>query len=469
MPVPVLSIAEMRDWEQASWTAGASETDVIAQVGKSLASHVHAQTRAGDEILILAGRGNNGADARAAADHLPDRQVRLLQVHDPQAAQPELTAALARHPTLVLDGLFGIGLNRPLDVHWIGFLQALNASEARVVAVDVPSGLNADSGETWGLAVRAEVTLTVGAPKAGLLTRPAQDWVGRLDVLRHVGLVGEPQTSGEMWWTLPEDFNTPARRRSVAAHKGSFGHALIIAGSVGYSGAAVLAARAASRARPGLVSVLTAPDNWLPVSGQLASAMVHPFLPRHPLCLKASAILAGPGLADAALPPELRAEVMRLWREFPGVMIVDASALDWLRPGTPCAGARLITPHPGEAARLLGVSSREIQEDRPGSLRRLAARHEAWVVLKGHQTLIGSVRGPLFINPSGNPGLAQGGTGDVLAGFLTGLLAQPEWSADILNTLRRGVWCHGRAADRLEAEGTGWTAEDLAKTLSLNE
>jgi NAD(P)H-hydrate epimerase len=254
----------------------------------------------------------------------------------------------------------------------------------------------------------------------------------------------------------------------VVAHKGSFGHALIIAGSVGYSGAAVLAARAASRARPGLVSVLTPPDNWLPVSCQLASAMVHPFLPRHPLCSKASAILAGPGLADAALPPDLRAEILRLWREFPGVMIVDASALDWLRPGTPCAGTRVITPHPGEAARLLGVSSHEIQEDRPGSLRRLAARHEAWVVLKGHQTLIGSVRGPLFVNSSGNPGLAQGGTGDVLAGFLTGLLAQPQWNTDLSETLRRGVWCHGVTADRLESAGNGWTAEDLAHALSLN-
>lgn len=468
MPVPVLSIAEMRDWEQASWTAGASETDVIAQVGKSLACHVLSQTRAGDEILILAGRGNNGADARAAAEHLSDRQIRLLHVHDPQAAQPELALALARHPALVIDGLFGIGLNRPLDVPWIGFLRELNAANARVIAVDVPSGLNADSGGTWGHAVRAEMTLTVGAPKAGLLTRPAQDWVGRLEVLRHVGLVGEPRTSGEMWWTLPEDFHKPGPRRSVATHKGSFGHALIIAGSVGYSGAAVLAARAASRARPGLVSVLTAPDNWLPVSCQLASAMVHPFTPRHPLCSKASAILAGPGLADAALPPELRAEVIRLWREFTGVMIVDASALDWLRPGTPCAGPRIITPHPGEAARLLGVSSREIQDDRLGSLRRLASQHEAWVVFKGHQTLIGSVRGPVFVNSSGNPGLAQGGTGDVLAGFLAGLLAQPEWNTEIVETLRRGVWCHGVTADGLESADKGWNAEDLAQAISLD-
>lgn len=468
MPIPVLSVAEMRDWEKASWAAGATEADVIAQVGKSLAFHIRSRTQPGDGILVLAGRGNNGADARAAAGHLTDRRVELLQVQDPMAAQPELAAALFRKPALVIDGLFGIGLNRPLDAHWIAFLQELNAANRRVVSVDVPSGLNADTGETWGQAVRAELTLTVGAPKAGLLTHAAQEWVGHLDVLWQVGLVGEPRASGDRWWTLPEDFDTAGPRRSVSAHKGSFGHALIIAGSVGYSGAAVLAARAANRARPGLVSVLTAPDNWLPVSCQLASAMVHPFQSRHPLCSKATAILAGPGLADAALPPELRAEIMRLWREFPGVMIVDASALDWLRPGTPCAGSRVITPHPGEAARLLGVSSREIQDDRPGSLRRLAARHEAWVVLKGHQTLIGSVRGPLFINPSGNPGLAQGGTGDVLAGFITGLLAQPEWSPDVLETLRRGVWRHGLAADRLESAGTGWTAEDLAQALSLS-
>jgi len=465
MAVPVVTLSEMRAWEKASWAAGATESQVIARVGERIAETIRSQILPGQRVLLLAGRGNNGADARATEPHLADYQSELLVVTDPEAALPALRAALSRRPALLVDGLFGIGLNRPLDPAWSKFLQTINEPRLTVLAVDVPSGLNADSGDAWGTVVRAELTLTVGAPKIGLLAPSALEWVGRLEVADRVGLVGEPSAVSELRWILPEDVLTPARRRPVASHKGSFGHAVIIAGSVGYAGAAVLAARAASRARPGLVSVLTAPDSWLPVSSQLAAAMVHPLTPRHPVLAQATAILAGPGLAAPNLPPEVRAEVIQLWREFPGTMVVDASALDWLRPGTPCVGPRVVTPHPGEAGRLLGISSVEIQSERLGSLRRIAQRHEALVVLKGHQTLIGGATGPVFINPVGNPGLAQGGTGDVLAGFMTGLLAQPDGRTDLVGTCCRATWQHGWIADRLEQSRSGWTAEDLAAAL----
>ncbi len=466
MAVPILTVAEMRSWEGASWNAGAAEKNVIAEVGRQLAQAISARVSPGSRVLLLAGPGNNGADCRAAEPHLGAFAVERIDLSTPETAPATLTAALARRPSLVVDGLFGIGLNRPLGEAWIHLFELINEAGLPVLSLDTPSGLNADTGEPWGAALRAEATLTVGAPKVGLLAPSALEWVGRLTVARHVGLVGEPQGVSDLRWTLPEDVVRPTGHRGVAAHKGTFGHAVIIAGSVGYSGAAVLAARAASRARPGLVSVLTPPDSWLPVASQLSSAMVHPLTARHPVLAGATAILAGPGLAAPTLPPEVRTEVVRLWREFAGVMVVDASALDWLRPGTPCVGPRIVTPHPGEAGRLLGIGATEVQSERLASLRRIAQRHDALVILKGHQTLIGNSSGPVFINPTGNPGLAQGGTGDVLAGFLIGLLAQPGENQDILRSTRRAAWIHGATADRLEADSQAWTADELAAALS---
>ena len=464
MATPFVTVSELRAWEEDSWAAGANPQAVIAEVGRQLAAKLRSLRPPGSRVLLLIGRGNNGADARAAEPHLTDYQVERLELTDPEGQLPALNAALARRPDLVVDGWFGIGLNRPLGPDWATLIGTLNNSGCFVVSVDVPSGLNADTGGTWGAAVRADVTLTIGAPKMGLIRPAAIDVVGRLELASSVGLIGQPTASSDLRWVGPEDLSV-ASRRPLNTHKGTFGHAVILAGSMGYSGAAVLAARAAGRTRPGLISVLTAPEAWLPVSSQLVTAMVHPLTVRHPALANATAILAGPGLAGPNLPPEIRQEVVRLWREFSGVLVADASALDWLRPGTPCVGPRVITPHPGEAGRLLGITAAEVQADRLGSLRRLAARHEATVILKGHQTLIGSSKGPVYLNSVGNPGLAQGGTGDVLAGYLTGLLAQPDGRRDVLATCLRAAWDHGRTADLLEAEDQGWTAEDLVHHL----
>lgn len=468
MAVPFVTVPEMRAWEEASWAAGASSHSVIAEVGRQLAKLVRSLRPPGSRILLLLGHGNNGADARAAEPHLTGYQVERLEFLEPDQQLTALSSALNRRPDLVVDGWFGIGLNRSLSPDWTALIRTLNEANCFVVSVDVPSGLNADTGETWGAAVRADLTLTIGAPKLGLIRPSAIDVVGRLELASSVGLVGQPIASSDLRWVGPDDLGIKTRR-PLNTHKGTFGHAVILAGSVGYSGAAVLAARAAGRTRPGLVSVLTTPEAWLPVSSQLVTAMVHPFAIRHPALANATAILAGPGLAASNLLPEMRQEVVRLWREFPGVMVADASALDWLRPGTPCVGPRVITPHPGEAGRLLGITAAEVQADRLGSLRRLAARHEATVILKGHQTLIGSSKGPVYLNPVGNPGLAQGGTGDVLAGYLTGLLAQPNGRRDVLATCLRAAWDHGRTADLMEVEDQGWTAEDLVHQLGSGD
>lgn len=463
MPAPIITVSQMREWETASWAAGRTEAEVIRRVGEILAAKILALTRPGDFILLLAGKGNNGNDARAAQIHLADRRVELLNVTEPPAALPRLEALLTRRPALVVDGLFGIGLDRALDADWIQFVQHLNAAQLSVLAVDTPSGLNADTGEVFGEAVRATGTLTIGAPKTGLLAPAAVPFVGRLEVAADIGLIPCPHQS-ERNWILPEDFADFPPRREVAAHKGGFGHLAIVAGSLGFHGAAVLAARGAQRAQPGLVTMLPQENVFHPVAAQLQSAMVAPWKTGLRLPEKTTAVLFGPGLAAPGLPPDLKTQLRQIWMESLVPVIVDASALDWL-PLYPLAPhfVRVLTPHPGEAARMLKTTAEKVQADRPAALRELSRQFgNCWVVFKGHQTLIGRSTGNVLVNSSGNPQLAQGGSGDVLAGFLAGLVAQRPLQADLLRTLAYGVWQHGAAADRLTRERKNWTIEDLA-------
>lgn len=466
MSVPVTSIAQMRQWENATWVTGQTEAEVIRRVGLAVAARALQMTRPNDSILLLAGKGHNGDDTRAAQAQLADRRVTLLNVSSPAACLPQLEAELGNHPALIIDGLFGIGLNRPLDENWIAFITRLNGAQPRILAVDVPSGLDADTGEAMGAVVQAAITLTIGAPKLGLLRASAVPFVGRLEVADDVGLIPCPQTA-ELNWTLPEDFRDFPPARPVASHKGSFGHLAIIAGSMGFHGAAVLAARGAQRAQPGLLTVLTHEPAYGPVAAQLQSAMVNVWSPTLMFPGDFSAVLIGPGLAAPDLPEELRTATRKLWRDSLLPVIVDASALDWLPlDPVPKNALRVITPHPGEAARLLRTTPAHIQENRPQALREISKRFgHCWVVLKGHQTLIGRSHDELFVNSSGNPHLAQGGSGDVLAGFIAGLLAQPGLAANVGRTLRYAVWQHGAAADALSRRPRNWTVEDLASEL----
>lgn len=473
MALPILSTAQMRDWERESWTSGIREADVIARVGSALAAHLRRVTRPGGQILLLAGKGHNGDDVRAAQLPLAGQKVELISVKDPATDLPRVRDALGRRPDWVVDGLFGIGLDRPLDPDWCALITTVNDSGARVLAMDVPSGLDADTGALWGAGIRATATFTVGAPKRGLLVAPAVPYVGRLEIATDVGLLApmpaleESAVSG--WWSEAGDFADWPPRRRADAHKGDFGQVAIVAGSSGYHGAAVLAARGALRARPGLVSVFTTPATYLPVAAQLAAAMVHSGIPGTALPARTTALVVGPGLAHPDAMALWKEALQEWWALFPGPLVVDASALDWLPVGVrQPGGIRVITPHPGEAGRLLGVTSAAVQSDRPAAVRALSARlGGCWVVLKGHQTLVGRETGPCWWNGSGNPGLAQGGSGDVLSGFLGGTLAQREMAANPLRAIRSAVWHHGATADRLERSGDPWTAEDLAAQLKV--
>ena len=468
MSAPIITVAQMREWENTTWAAGRSQSDVIRRVGELVARRALQLTRASDFILILAGRGHNGDDARLSQTHLQERHAELLEVSDPTTAALALEPLLKRRPALIIDGLFGTGLNRPLDDAWVKLIRQINSAQRLVLAVDVPSGLNADTGAAQPAAINAAVTLTLGAVKRGLLATNAAPHVGRLELAADIGLTPCALTS-DWQWTLPEDFAEFPPPRPVAGHKGTFGHLAIIAGSRGYHGAAVLAARAAQRAQPGLITVLPQENVYPPVAAQLQSAMVQPW--DEDLDLQhCSAVLIGPGLAAPDVPYSMRNLTHLLWRDSEQPVIVDATALDWLPPEDPVpeSSVRVMTPHPGEAARLLHATTTEVQADRPAALRELSQRWgSCWVVLKGHQTLIGRATGEIFVNPSGNPHLAQGGSGDVLAGYLAGWLAQPARAADALTAIRHAVWQHGAAADQLTARQANWVVEELANQLGM--
>jgi len=466
MPLPVLTIAQMRDWEKATWATGQTEVEVIRRVGKCVAHHALRLTREGNRILILAGKGNNGADARSALQHLTERRVDTLEVTDPATDSAKLETLLSSRPDLIIDGLFGIGINRSLSPDWIRFIQRVNETGAHILAVDVPSGLDADTGQAQGAAIRASITLTIGAPKVGLLQESAWKYVGRLEVACDVGLVACPATS-ELQWTESEDFLNFPLPRAVATHKGTYGHLGIIAGSLGYHGAAVLTARAAQRARPGLVTLLTLEQVYHPIAAQLQAVMVSPLLAQTTLPESVTAVLAGPGLAAAEIPGQTKTLVRHLWRDSHLPVVVDASALDWLPLGPfPKDAVRVLTPHPGEAGRLIGTTSQQVQANRIRALRTISKRFgDAWVVLKGHQTVVGRSAGVIHVNSSGNPYLAQGGSGDVLSGYLAGLLCQPALRADPARVICYAVWLHGAKADLLQAVRPNWVVEDLLEAL----
>lgn len=467
MASPILSVEQMRQWEQATWQAGnISEQEVIARVGELVAVHALTMTARGDEILLLVGKGHNGDDVRLSQSHLKDRKVELLEVTDPTRCLPELADALKRRPTLIVDGLFGIGLNRPLDDDWKTFIGRVNQSKCPVLAVDSPSGLNCQTGKPEGTAIKADVTLTLGAIKRGLIEPGASEFVGQLIVEAEIGLIPCPIES-EFCWTTSTDFKDFPPRPPRDAHKGSFGHLVIVAGSLGYHGAAVLAARAAQAAHPGLITVVTTDETYVPVASQLQSVMVRPWTSDWEPSDKTSAILFGPGLADPTVPTGLRKQVLHFWEEFSGAVVADASGLDWLTNApVKSNGCRVVTPHPGEAARMLVCSVSDVQKDRTTSVRNISAHFGGTVVvLKGHHSLVGSHQGTIYVNSTGGPRLGQGGSGDILGGYLAGLLAQPALARDPVKSVRYAVWRHGLAGD---SKGWNGFVEDLPAMLAAS-
>ena len=378
----------------------------------------------------------------------------------------------AQRPALIIDGLFGIGLNRPLDDGWKKFITAVNASKIPVLAVDVPSGLNADSGATPGAAIEAAVTLTVGAPKIGMLAPDAWPFVGRLEVADDVGLIPCPHR-GELNWTLPEDFaGFPPRRacrrsqrvvRTFGDHRGQFRFSR----RSGFG-----RARRPTRAARTHHDYITQETIYHAVASQLQAVMVNVWKPETEN--------AGIGQRHVDWPGPGGCGICRRTEDADAAIVAAAGAQlafadDCGRQRAGLAACR----QPWRTRRF--ASSRRIPAKRRGcwarpcpqvqanrlhAVREISQRYgDCWVVLKGHQTLVGRSTGEIFVNPSGNPHLAQGGSGDVLAGFIAGLLAQPALQADAGKAIRYAVWLHGATADALQAARTNWVIEDLAAEL----
>jgi ADP-dependent NAD(P)H-hydrate dehydratase / NAD(P)H-hydrate epimerase len=455
---------------------------LMENAGRAVARAVRQRFPSARRPLVVCGAGNNGGDgfvvARALAAEQdvcptvvslgdPARHSRETRDNFEQLVRSERLILLetrdlaairecAERADLLIDAVFGVGLSRPVEGELCEVLEMLAGLPLPKVAVDVPSGVSSDTGRALGVEVPADLIVTFGFPKLGLALRPlaAEVWVAE---------IGFPPASlaaaGVRQWMLrPEGAAALLPERPLEGHKGTFGHLLVVAGSEGKAGAAILAAHAALRSGVGLVT-LAAPRAVYPIlAAKLSEAMTLPLADAGRGVLLDSALdvlvaegrtrdalVIGPGVGrDASTERAVR----DLLAVFAGPALVDADALnafegraEELRGGL---GPRVLTPHPGEAARLLDCETAEVQSDRAAAARELAQRTQACVVLKGARSAIATPDGTLLINPSGGPALAAGGSGDVLSGVIGALLAQ---GLPPLDAAALGAYLHGRAGE----------------------
>lgn len=359
------------------------------------------------------------------------------------------TEQLARSDVLV-DALLGTGLRRAVKGRYRDTVQAINACARPVLAVDIPSGVDADSGKIWGVAVRAEVTATFIGRKLGLYTGAGAAYAGGVE---YFDLSAPAAVYADLPYlarcVTPMDLAHALPVRPADAHKGSHGHVLCVGGNYGMGGAVRMAAEAALRVGAGLVSVATRAEHAVAMTQARPELMCRGVSAGEDLDVLAAAarvIAVGPGLGQDAWAQALLARVLEMKQP----LVVDADALNLLAIEPRARGNWVLTPHPGEAARLLGTNTQTIQADRPAAVSALAAQFDAVVVLKGAGSLIKAPGGTLFLCAAGNPGMATGGMGDVLAGVIASLVAQ-GLGLDMAAT--SGVYLHAIAGDAAAVVG----------------
>lgn len=474
------SVAEIRDIEHAAQAVLPAGT-LMQRAGEAAAALAleliakPAGASGAAEALILAGPGNNGGDALEVAARLAGAGIRVtvLLFADPARQSPESQQALQRARSssarfldmaqapdiisarwsLIVDGLFGIGLTRPISGALRTLVEMINALPCRVLALDVPSGLDADTGNVVGdngVALRADDTMTFLGNKPGLHTGHGRDYAGTV----HVSLLQlgpEYFKPARAALNAPEMFAGSLRARRHGSHKGSYGDVVVVGGAPGMAGAAILAATAAAKSGAGRVFVafIAEPPAYDPAQPELMcrAALEQDFT--------GATLVVGPGFGKSATAGDLL--LRALHTQAP--LVLDADALNLIAAEQELqqtlaqrAAKHLMTPHPLEAARLLGTSSAAIQANRLESARELARRFHATVILKGSGTVIARPDGMVLINTTGNPGLATAGTGDVLAGVCGAMLAQ-GWTDE--DAALGAVWLHGHAADMLVEQGIG--------------
>lgn len=491
---------------QAIENYGIPGLELMERAGAAVAGVIQSRFDSGKEcsLLILAGKGNNGGDGFVVARLLAESgwQVTLLQFAPVEALGGDARVNFARIPAavklvqfeqlgrdevmalmnasvVVVDALFGTGLKSGLTGIYAVATECINACDRPVLAVDIPSGVDATSGKVPGAAVRADITVSFGAAKVGQFLYPGAEYVGEL-IVADIGIPGELLDKASIVEIVDKEYARGLiKPRSKTAHKGSCGHCLVIAGSTGKSGAAVMAANSAMRSGAGLVTlavpagihdvveVKTTEVMTVPLAETACGSVALESLGMIMELLAGRDLVAiGPGLGTH---PEAVAIVRRIITDATVPLVLDADALNALggdlsplkKSASP---AIVLTPHPGEMARLCGSTVAGIENDRLEAARSFAAANNCFLLLKGARTVIAAPDSRLAINSSGNPGMASGGMGDVLTGAITALLGQgyEPFAACCL-----GVFCHGFAGDMAAAEKgeMGLIATDLQEML----
>lgn len=460
----------------------------------------------GMKVGVAAGHGNNGGDGFVIARYLASANVSLdvyllakrekvrgdaaanlklldrmnVPVHEvADVRQFELYQDTMRTCDLWVDAMLGTGLTSDVRGLFKEMIMLLNDARTPILAVDIPSGLDSDTGKPRGCCVQATVTVTFGLPKIGHVVLPGSQFVGKLEIV-DIGIPpGVVEEVAPNHYLLTQNMIAQAfHARDAQSHKGTTGHLLVIGGSPGKTGAAIMTSLAAMRAGAGLVTLGIPKSLNMAVESQLIEVMTEPLpenadqtlgLSAHRKVLRQlkrkDALAVGPGMGAAKSTQNL---VRKLIQASHVPVVIDADGLNAL-VGNLSFLRKLkvpvvMTPHPGEMARLLGKTSSEVQEDRVGEARTFALTHGVHLVLKGAKTVIAHPDGAVFVNPTGNPGMASGGMGDVLTGIISGLMVQglPVWEA-----VNAGVYLHGRAGDSLARSmgPMGFLASDLIDIL----
>ena len=509
----VLNAAQMREADRRTIEEiGIPSLVLMENAGRQVVAAMEAiySDLADRQVAVLCGRGNNGGDgfvvartlvqrgvdvsvfliglvsdvrgdARTNLDILGQLGMTVVEVSDGQAW--ELHLSEVRDCTLIVDAIFGTGLNAPVSGLIESVIADINASSIPVVSIDLPSGLSADSCDPIGDSIEAGTTVTLAAPKLPLVLPPAETRAGDI-VIADIGIPSEVIESLDgprvelLTRAAARDLITP---RTPDSHKGDYGHVLIVAGSRGKTGAAHLSAVGALHSGAGLVTVATPASCQAVVAAMAPEYMtvaldeieieieteidggLDPDGVDQLLELARDVVAIGPGLGQA---PGTKAFVKALVDRATCPLVIDADGLNAFGDDPDRLAGRegrdiIITPHPGEMARLVGMSTDEVQASRLEIARNFASAHHVYVVLKGHRTLIATPDEKVFINPTGNPGMATGGTGDVLTGMIAAWLAQ---LLDAEAACKLAVYLHGMAGDLAEAdEGeVSMTAGDLA-------
>lgn len=486
MPTSLYRGAQVRSLETLAVESGITGIELMTRAGQAAFQYLQERWPEKAPIEIFCGGGNNGGDGYVVAalaaesgvpvrvwaitDNLQGDALAARQWAEQQGVdiQPWQNAALSPQ-SLVVDALLGIGLSGQLRPEYGQVIKMINDSGAPIFSIDMPSGLCSDTGHALGNAIRAAATLTFIGLKQGLYTGAAADHVGdvlfnHLDVPRDIYKQVKPTS----YRVSPVTLMASWAPRSKLSHKGRFGHVLVIGGDHGMAGAALLAASAAARSGAGLVSCATRPEHlpaFCAARPEVMAQGVASEVDLAPLLTRCSVVVIGPGLGSGAWGAELLRAALAANKP----TLLDADALNLLAQDAslmlPSDACRVITPHPGEAQRLLGESTAEIQQDRFAAAARLRERYRATVLLKGPGTVIAGDEG-LFVNQGGNPGMASGGMGDILCGVVGALMAQ---GLNATEASCLGASLHAQAGDLAAQEGgeRGLLAMDVVDKLQM--